>query len=236
MIGKNIGSTKMVQNIAVSLSDQSVIRPICLQEQIHFELSFKRNDRELAALSSRGREFQSLGAATPKRLSPYPLFDLGTWKSILPADRGWRPGTYRRSRTEISFGARSCRPRNVSTSALQTIRCLMGSQCRRFRIGLMWSRCPARTAILAAAFCTFCSREIRQSGSPSSSALAKSRRETTRARTSFTAASWVMEGWSGWWISCAGASRLLDRHGSLAAPSTFRCRTPLRCFWHWVKE
>ena len=43
MISKNIDSTKMVQNIAVSLSDQSVIRPICLQEQIRFELSFKRS-------------------------------------------------------------------------------------------------------------------------------------------------------------------------------------------------
>ena len=43
MTSKNIDSTKMVQNIAVSLSDQSVIRPICLQEQIHIELSFERS-------------------------------------------------------------------------------------------------------------------------------------------------------------------------------------------------
>ena len=68
----------MVQNIAVSLSDQSFIRPICLQEQIYV-LSFRLKEvKELAALSSRGRKFQSLGTATSKRLSPYPRFDLGT--------------------------------------------------------------------------------------------------------------------------------------------------------------
>ena len=40
MTGKDIDITKMVQSIAVSLSDQAFIKPICLQKQICFELSF----------------------------------------------------------------------------------------------------------------------------------------------------------------------------------------------------
>ena len=75
MTSENIDSTKMFQNIAVSLSDQSFIRPICLQEQIRFELSFKSNQgtdslehkRQLLSLCLRAKSPWCLGEAKEAR-------------------------------------------------------------------------------------------------------------------------------------------------------------------------
>ena len=195
----------MVQNITASLSDWSFIRSVCLQEQMCFELSFKRN-QGTGSLKLKGQGIPESWRCHAKASIAIPSIRPGcvTWRSILLVDHRWQQKWF----YVFLVAARYIPPKHDWNTCwcktMQTLKhqhqCLIdnalpdGKSVQVLRIGLMWSRHPAQTVILAAAFCTFCSREMRQSSSSSSSALAKVQAwDYTRARTSFWAASSVMK-------------------------------------------
>ena len=88
-----------------------------------------------------GREFQRRGAVREKALSPNVLRrDDGMVRVRVEEDRRVREGRWGMRRSDRYGGARWWRALKVRSSILKFMRCLMGSQWRVWRTGVMCSR------------------------------------------------------------------------------------------------
>ena len=109
---------------------------------------------DLAALIWGGRLFQSSGAATAKARSPLDLSVrlLGTASRDWSADLRALGGLCLCISSAIYGGARSFRDLKVNKRILKSILCLMGSQWREIKTGVMWSNFLVPVRRRAAAF------------------------------------------------------------------------------------
>ena len=87
-----------------------------------------------------GREFHKSGAEHEKDLSPKDLvLAFLTIRRFWSAERRDLPGVYNWIISERYFGARPYMDLKISRRTLNWTRNLMGNQCRRLRIGVIWS-------------------------------------------------------------------------------------------------
>ena len=122
-----------------------------------------------------GSEFQCLGPQAEKARSPYSFLVLDTVsKEGSALDRKvlecWRLAT----KSFRYIGAVELRLLYVRHMTLQKTRCLMGSQCKSWRTGVICALDGVRVTRQAALFCTTCRRFINLAGIPASKELAKS--------------------------------------------------------------
>ena len=102
-----------------------------------------------------GREFQSRGAVREKALSPKDLsFDLGNVRERVEEDL--TGGAVGDEEVRQVGGGRWWRALKVRRSVLKMMRCLMGSQWREWRMGVMCSRDWVWVRRRAAEFWTSC--------------------------------------------------------------------------------
>ena len=140
-----------------------------------------------------GSLFHIVGAATEKARSPNVLHVLeGMQRRFCFDDR--RPGFWHLYGSSISLmydGACPCSDFHVNRHILKMIRWCIGSQCKLWSDGVIWSYLRTMQIDLAAAFCINCNLWIRCSGIPKSRELPQSKRDEIKACISFSVFSFV---------------------------------------------
>ena len=126
---------------------------------------------EAVDLTSSGRLFQVLGAATRKARKAVAVFAVDTTSRTLSEERVDLVGTWSMTSSEMYIGWWCRRTLNVNEATLYSMRCLTGNQCRARRSWVADERYGARQTTRAREFCTRCSRVILCSETPYRMAL-----------------------------------------------------------------